>query len=58
MPATLNEYIDIILRLDEMEAVLPKKSLDFVASLLEDPPDRLSDPQCDWLDDLATRFLD
>ena len=57
MPCAWDEYKAIIVRLDEMEATLPKKSLDFVASLLEDPPDRLSDKQCDWLDDLAAQFL-
>ena len=49
MSGAYREYKDLIQRLDEEGKGLSKKAVDFIASLLDDPPAYLTDKQVDWL---------
>ena len=57
MTAPFSEWEQVIADLDALPFELPKKSQDFIISLREDPPARLSEGQILWLEDLQRDYL-
>jgi len=57
MTAPFSEWEHVIADLDALPGELPKKAQDFIISLREDPPARLSEKQVLWLEDLQREYL-
>jgi len=51
------EWEQVVEALDALPNELPKKSQDFIISLREDPPLRLTEAQVAWLEDLQKDYL-
>lgn len=53
-----NKYQDHKDLIDELDIIpLPQKDADFIASLIEHPPSKLSPKQLGWLRDLERNYL-